>query len=169
MKFSVAARSKDLCPVNGNKLVPYYMGPKHISELWVYIGTPRPNPSGNTGVMVCASLSIWHRSHLAWAVIDRLRYAVDKQKHVIVLAYARDHGNRKFFEIKSPCASPDYNFSLCQISFRSVQPFKRERATNIHLSSQTFAFIKFVELFIYFTVQFDLLPHSITFVQVTIR
>ena len=22
-------------------------------ELWVYIGTPLPNPSGNTGVMVC--------------------------------------------------------------------------------------------------------------------
>ena len=26
---------------------------KHIGEPWVYIGTPLPNPSGNTGVMVC--------------------------------------------------------------------------------------------------------------------
>ena len=34
---------------------PYYMGPKHTGELWVYIGTPLPNPSGNTGVMVCLS------------------------------------------------------------------------------------------------------------------
>ena len=51
MKFSLAARSKDLCPVNG--LAPYYMGPKHAGELWVYIGTPHPNPEGNTGVMLC--------------------------------------------------------------------------------------------------------------------
>ena len=29
------------------------MGPKHTGELWVYIGTPLPNPSGNTGVMLC--------------------------------------------------------------------------------------------------------------------
>ena len=30
------------------------MGPKHTGdgELWVYIGTPLPNPSGNTGAMV---------------------------------------------------------------------------------------------------------------------
>ena len=26
---------------------------KHTGELWLYIGTPLPNPSGNTGVMVC--------------------------------------------------------------------------------------------------------------------
>ena len=26
---------------------------KHTGELWVYIGAPLPNPSGNTGVMVC--------------------------------------------------------------------------------------------------------------------
>ena len=26
---------------------------KHTGELWVYIGTPLPNPSGNTGVMLC--------------------------------------------------------------------------------------------------------------------
>ena len=25
---------------------------KHTGEPWVYIGTPLPNPSGNTGVMV---------------------------------------------------------------------------------------------------------------------
>ena len=29
------------------------MGPKHTGELWVYIGTPLPNLSGNTGVIVC--------------------------------------------------------------------------------------------------------------------
>ena len=53
MKFSIAARSLDLCPVNGNRLAPYYLGPKHTGELWVSIGTPLPNPSGNTGVMLC--------------------------------------------------------------------------------------------------------------------
>ena len=49
--FDIAARSFDLCPVNGNRLA--YMGPKRTGELLVYIGTPLPNPSGNTGVMVC--------------------------------------------------------------------------------------------------------------------
>ena len=29
------------------------MGPKHTGELWVDIGTPLPNPSGNAGVMLC--------------------------------------------------------------------------------------------------------------------
>ena len=42
-----------MCRLNSNRLVPYYMGLKHTGELWVYIGTPLPNPSGNTGVMVC--------------------------------------------------------------------------------------------------------------------
>ena len=32
------------------------MGSKHTGELWVYVGTPMPNPSGNTGVMVCFPL-----------------------------------------------------------------------------------------------------------------
>ena len=27
--------------------------PKHTGELWVYIGTPLPNSTGNTGVTVC--------------------------------------------------------------------------------------------------------------------
>ena len=26
---------------------------KHTGKPWVYIGTPLPNPWGNTGVMVC--------------------------------------------------------------------------------------------------------------------
>ena len=34
------------------------MGPKHTGELWVYIGTPLANPSGNTGVMVCMCIVI---------------------------------------------------------------------------------------------------------------
>ena len=42
---------RDLGPELG--FAPYYMGPKHTGELWVYIGTPLPNPTGNTGVMVC--------------------------------------------------------------------------------------------------------------------
>ena len=28
------------------------MGPKYTGKLWVYIGTPLPNPLRNTGVMV---------------------------------------------------------------------------------------------------------------------
>ena len=56
MKFSVAARSQDLCPVNGNKLAPYYMGPKHTGEVWVYISTPLPNPQWNRGVIVCVCM-----------------------------------------------------------------------------------------------------------------
>ena len=39
--------------VNGNRLSPYYMEPKHTGALWVYISTPLPNPSENTGVYVC--------------------------------------------------------------------------------------------------------------------
>ena len=35
----------------------YYMGPKHTGELWVYNGTPLPNPLGNTGIMVCMYVS----------------------------------------------------------------------------------------------------------------
>ena len=33
MEFSLAARSSDLCPVNGNRLGPYYMGPKTYLSL----------------------------------------------------------------------------------------------------------------------------------------
>ena len=32
---------------------------KHTGELWVYIGTPLPNPSGNTGVMLCMYLTLF--------------------------------------------------------------------------------------------------------------
>ena len=35
----------------GSPPIPWDL--KHTGELWVYIGTPLPNPSGNTGVMVC--------------------------------------------------------------------------------------------------------------------
>ena len=38
---------------NGNRLAIYYMGEKYTSEPWVYNSTPLPNPSGNTGVMLC--------------------------------------------------------------------------------------------------------------------
>ena len=31
---------------------------KHTGEPWVYIGTPLPNRSGNTGVMVCMYVCI---------------------------------------------------------------------------------------------------------------
>ena len=53
MKFLVAARGKEWSSVNGNRLTPYYMGPKHTGERWVFVGTSLPNPSGNTGVLVC--------------------------------------------------------------------------------------------------------------------
>ena len=40
------------------EFVPYYMGPKHTGELWVYIGTPLCNLLGNTGIMICYELNI---------------------------------------------------------------------------------------------------------------
>ena len=43
--------------LNGNRVAPYYLGPKFTGELWGYIGTPLPNPSGNTGVIVCCVIS----------------------------------------------------------------------------------------------------------------
>ena len=42
------------------------MGPKYTGELWVYIGTPLPNPSGNTGVMVCYVWGIVDAINIQW-------------------------------------------------------------------------------------------------------
>ena len=35
---------------------PIKLDLKHTSKLWAYVSTPLPNPSGNTGVMVCISV-----------------------------------------------------------------------------------------------------------------
>ena len=37
---------------------PITLDLKHTGELWVYISTPLPNPSGNTGVMVCYTIDM---------------------------------------------------------------------------------------------------------------
>ena len=79
IKFSVAARSWDLWPVNGNRLAPYYNGPKHTGELWVYIGTPLPNPPGNTGVCF---LNIDHELDEIFLEMLAARY----QHHILKLA-----------------------------------------------------------------------------------
>ena len=39
------------------------MGPKHTGKPWVYIGTPLPNPSGNTGVMLCYVLKLGYAGY----------------------------------------------------------------------------------------------------------
>ena len=48
-----------MCPVIMAMSSPLLHGPKHTGELWVYIGTPLPNPSGNAGVMVCMYVNFY--------------------------------------------------------------------------------------------------------------
>ena len=38
---------------------------KRTGELWVYISTPLPNPSGNKGVMVCYYVKNKHKIKIA--------------------------------------------------------------------------------------------------------
>ena len=53
--------------MNGNKVASYCMGPNLKDyELWVYIGTPLHNPSGNTGVMVCIYLRVGLVVKVVW-------------------------------------------------------------------------------------------------------
>ena len=45
-----------MSPVDGNRLDLYYMGLQNIpANYGCILVTPLPNPSGNTGVMVCMS------------------------------------------------------------------------------------------------------------------
>ena len=60
MKFSVAARICARLMAISSPLITGDL--KHTGGLWVYIGTPLPNPSGNTGVMVsvCVKKKVLH-------------------------------------------------------------------------------------------------------------
>ena len=43
---------------------PITWDPKHTGELWVHIGAAQPNPSGNTGVMVCDGVSSQNMNYI---------------------------------------------------------------------------------------------------------